>query len=177
MRSGIGPQPHLGELDVDVVLDLPGVGQNLQDHAAASVVYRSTRALPPAASGHGEVLGLLRSNAALDTPDLQILCIDVPLSVPSLPGPDQGYSLLVSLMAPQSRGSVQLHSAEPQAAPVLNPNYLSDRRDIDALVAGVDLARAARVRTGLSSARSGRTIPTSSSQRRSAPHSRATGGS
>jgi choline dehydrogenase-like flavoprotein len=46
----------------------------------------------------------------LDAPDVQILFVDVPLSVPSLPGPDQGYALLVSLMAPQSRGSVQLGS-------------------------------------------------------------------
>lgn len=142
MRSGIGPGAHLREMGVDVILDLPGVGQNLQDHAAATVVYRSARPVPPAANSHGEVLGLLRSDQALDAPDLQILFVDVPLSVPSLPGPDQGYALLVSLMAPQSRGSVQLRSAEPQTGPRLDPNYFSDPRDIDVLVAGVDLARA-----------------------------------
>jgi choline dehydrogenase-like flavoprotein len=142
MRSGIGPEPHLRDLGVDVIVDLPGVGQNLQDHAAACVVYRSARPMPPAANSHGEVLGLLRSDPALDAPDLQILFVDVPLTVPSLPGPDQGYALLVSLMAPHSRGSVQLRSAEPQAGPGLDPNYFSDPRDIDALVAGLDLARA-----------------------------------
>jgi choline dehydrogenase len=88
------------------------------------------------------VLGLLRSAPQLDSPDLQILFIDVPLTVPSLPGPDQGYALLVSLMAPHSRGSVQLRSADPRTGPRLDPNYLSDPRDIDALVAGLDLARA-----------------------------------
>jgi choline dehydrogenase len=98
--------------------------------------------MPPAANGHGEVLGLLRSDPALDAPDLQILFVDVPLSVPSLPGPDQGYALLVSLMAPRSRGSVQLRSAEPQTGPSLDPNYFSDRRDIGVLVTGLDLARA-----------------------------------
>jgi choline dehydrogenase len=142
IRSGIGPEPHLRELGVDVSLDLPGVGQNLQDHAAATVVYRSARPIPPTANNHGEILGLLRSDAELDAPDLQILFIDVPLTVPSLPGPDQGYALLVSLMAPHSRGSVQLRSADPRTGPRLDPNYLSDPRDIDALVAGLDLARA-----------------------------------
>ena len=63
-------------------------------------------------------------------------------TVPTLPGPDQGYALLVSLMAPHSRGSVQLQRAEPQTGPRLDPNYFSDPRDIDALVAGLDLARA-----------------------------------
>jgi choline dehydrogenase len=141
MRSGIGPQRHLGEIGVEVILDLPGVGQNLQDHPAATLVYRSPQPIPPAANNHGEVLGLLRSDPALDAPDLQILFVDVPLTVPSLPGPDQGYALLVSLMAPYSRGSVQLQSAEPQTGPRLDPNYLSDPRDVDALVAGLDLAR------------------------------------
>jgi choline dehydrogenase len=141
MRSGIGPERHLREMGVDVVLDLPGVGQNLQDHAAATVVYRSAGPVPPAANSHGEALGLLRSDSALDAPNLQILFVDVPLSVASLPGPDQGYALLVSLMAPHSRGSVQLRSAVPQTGPRLDPNYLSDPRDIDVLVAGLDLAR------------------------------------
>jgi choline dehydrogenase len=142
MRSGIGPERHLREMDIDVILDLPGVGQNLQDHAAASVVYRSSRSLPPGVNCHGEVLGLLRSDPALDAPDLQVLFVDVPLSVPSLPGPDQGYALLVSLMAPRSRGSVQLATARPQSGPRLDPNYFSDPRDIGVLVAGLDQARA-----------------------------------
>lgn len=142
MRSGIGPAPDLREIGVEVIVDLPGVGQNLQDHPAATVVYRSARPMPLAENGHGEVLGLLRSDPALDSPDLQILFTDVPLSVPALPGPDQGYALLVSLMAPHSRGSVRLRSADPRSGPRLDPNYLSDPRDIDALVAGLDLARA-----------------------------------
>ena len=142
MRSGIGPQADLRDAAVDVVADLPGVGQNLQDHPAASVVYSAARPLPAPANGHGEVLGLVRSHLASDAPDLQILCVDVPLSVPAVGGPDQGYALLVSLMAPRSRGSVKLRSAEPHAAPALDPNYLSDERDVDAMVAGLALARA-----------------------------------
>ena len=98
--------------------------------------------MPPGANNHGEMLGLLRSDPALHAPDLQILFIDVPLSVPALPGPDQGYALLVSLMAPCSRGSVRLRSTDPRIAPRLDPNYLSDPRDIDVLVTGLGLARA-----------------------------------
>jgi choline dehydrogenase-like flavoprotein len=141
MRSGIGPERHLREHGVDVVRDLPGVGQNLQDHALATVVYRSAQPMPPAANNHGEALGLLRSDPGLDAPDLQILFVDVPLTVPSLPGPDHGYALLVSLMAPHSRGSVQLRSADPHTGPALDPNYFADPRDAETLVTGLDLAR------------------------------------
>jgi choline dehydrogenase len=161
MRSGIGPERHLQDMDVDVILDLPGVGRNLQDHAAASVVYRSTRPLPAAANSHGEVLGLLRSDPALAAPDLQVLFVDVPLSVPSLPGPDQGYALFVSLMAPHSRGSVQLRSALPQTEPRLDPNYFSDPRDIGVLVAGLDLARVIGRASALAPWRSAEVYPAS----------------
>jgi choline dehydrogenase len=75
--------------------------------------------MPPAVNNHGEVLGLLRSDPALDAPDLQVLFIDVPLSVPSLPGPDQGYALLVSLMSPHSRGSVQPAAPSRRLDPAL----------------------------------------------------------
>ena len=75
--------------------------------------------MPPGKNGHGEVLELLRSDPALDAPDLQILFIDVPLTVPALPAPDRGYALLVPLMAPRSRGSVRLAQRRPahRAAP------------------------------------------------------------
>jgi choline dehydrogenase len=141
MRSGIGPAPHLREIGVEVIVDLPGIGQNLQDHPAATIVYRSGPPMPPGENSHGEVLGLIRSDPTLDAPDLQILFVDVPLSVPALPGPDHGYALLVSLMAPHSRGSVRLRSADPGIGPRLDPNYLSDTRDIDVLVTGLGLAR------------------------------------
>ena len=87
------------------------------------------------ADNHGEALGLLRRNPALDAPDLQILFVDVPLS--PLPGPEQGYALMVSLMVPRSRGSVQLRDADPRTAPVLDPTYFSHPGDIHVLVAGV----------------------------------------
>jgi choline dehydrogenase len=142
MRSGIGPQSHLREVGIDVVADLEGVGQNLHDHPFATVVYRSARPVPAAANGHGETLGLIRTDPALEAPDVQIMVIDVPLSVPALPGPDQGYALMVSLMAPRSRGSVRLQTAEPHAAPKLDPNYLSDPRDLDTMLLGLEHARA-----------------------------------
>ena len=141
MRSGIGPPSQLREVGVDVVADLPGVGQNLQDHPASTVVYSSSRPIPAAANGHGEVLGLIRSESAVDAPNLQIMFVDVPLSVPSLPGPDQDYAIFVALMAPGSRGSVRLRSAQPQARPTLDPNYFSDPHDADAMIAGLLLAR------------------------------------
>ena len=61
MVSGIGPASHLRAAGVDVVLDLPAVGSNLQDHALTGVVYRASREVPAARNNHGEVIGVVRT--------------------------------------------------------------------------------------------------------------------
>ena len=143
MLSGIGPQPHLDELGLDVVMDLPGVGANLHDHPMCGVVYRSAQPVPAGVNNHGEVIGLVRSNAAIDTPDLQIMFVDVPLRENTLPGPDigAGYTIVVALMRPLSRGSVRLADAAPDTAPVIDPNYYTEPGDLDAVAAGLRAAR------------------------------------
>ena len=97
MLSGIGPQRHLREVGVRVVLDLPGVGANLHDHPRSTVIYCTARPLPAGLNNHGEVLGLIRSDPRVDALDLQIQMIDVPLFAPLLPPPlvppGQGVSM------------------------------------------------------------------------------------
>jgi choline dehydrogenase len=63
LLSGIGPQQHLRDVGIPVVLDLPGVGGNLQDHPRSSVVYRSRQPIAVADSNHAEIAGLIRSKA------------------------------------------------------------------------------------------------------------------
>jgi choline dehydrogenase len=143
MLSGIGPLAHLRELGIEVVTDLPGVGANLHDHPMSGIVYRSARPVPAGMNNHGEVLGLVSTGIGGYGPDVQIMFIDVPLRADSLPGPDigQGYTIAVSVMAPFSRGSVRLASGVPGAAPVIDPRYYTDARDLDMMTAGLRMAR------------------------------------
>jgi choline dehydrogenase-like flavoprotein len=125
-----------------VAADLPGVGANLFDHPMSGVVYRSARPVPAGRNNHGEALGLIRSPGA-DTPDVQIMFVDVPLRAQTLPGPaiGEGYTLATSLMLPRSRGSVRLASAEPGTPPLIDPNYYADPRDLHTFAAGLRAAR------------------------------------
>jgi choline dehydrogenase-like flavoprotein len=143
MLSGIGPQSHLRAVGVGVAVDLPGVGTNLFDHPMSGVVYRSAQPIPAGLNNHGEALGLVRSNPDVDTPDIQLMFVDVPLRAETLPGPGigEGYTIACSLMLPRSRGSVRLATADPGTPPMINPNYYADVRDLDAFAAGVGSAR------------------------------------
>jgi choline dehydrogenase-like flavoprotein len=142
LQSGIGPQSDLRSIGIDVAADLPGVGANLFDHPMSGVVYRSARPVPPGQNNHGEALGLIRSPDA-DTPDVQVMFVDVPLRAAALSGPaiGEGYTIATSLMLPRSRGSVRLASAEPGVPPLIDPNYYADSRDLHAFAAGLRAAR------------------------------------
>jgi choline dehydrogenase len=143
MLSGIGPRAHLNDVGVGVVVDLPGVGANLHDHPMSGIVYRSAQPVPAGVNNHGEAMGLIRSSAAIDTVDLQIMFVDVPLREDALPGPDlgAGYTVVVALMLPHSRGSVRLADPAPDTAPVIDPNYYAEPHDLDAVAAGLRAAR------------------------------------
>ncbi len=139
MISGVGPQNHLRDLGIDVALDLPGVGSNLQDHPFTGVIFQATQPIPTPRHNHGEIMGIIRSPFAVAAPDLQILFVDTGalagLDIPNI------YVLGVSAMQPFSRGSVRLAGPAPDTAPVVNPNYLGDARDVETLLEGLLIAR------------------------------------
>jgi choline dehydrogenase len=140
MESGIGPHSHLREVGVDVRLDLPGVGANLQDHSWAMVAYRATRAVPAGQNNHGEVLGSIHSNTSNGAPDLQIIFSDSTASeFVGFEGLQNGYAIGVCLMQPFSRGSVRLSALDPR--PVIDPNYFGDDRDMRTMIDGLKIAR------------------------------------
>jgi choline dehydrogenase len=141
MLSGIGPASALSPHGIKVAAELPGVGENLHDHPYTPVIYRLARPVPAAANNHGEALGLLRSMPDLHGPDLQIIFVDISLIPSSAGGPESGFTIAPALMQPFSRGTVRLASASPEAGPVVDPRYLSDARDVEALVAGLKIAR------------------------------------
>jgi len=146
LLSGIGPQSHLRQVGVEVVLDLPGVGANLQDHPRSTVVYSPARPIPAGVNQNAEVIGLIRSDPALDAPDLQLQLLEIPYYAPTLPPqlpvPCQGITIAFAAVTPRSRGSVQLSDAQPGTPPRLDPNYYADPHDLEVMAAGLRVARA-----------------------------------
>lgn len=145
LLSGIGSAAHLREHNITVVMDLPGVGQNLHDHPMCGVVYEAAQPVPPGVNNHGEAQGLVRTGTldGFDGPDVQIMFVDVPLRQETLPGPPigHGYTVISAVMTPQSRGTVRLVSSRPGAHPRIDPRYYTECRDLAAMVAGLCIAR------------------------------------
>ena len=163
MLSGIGPAAELQAHGIDVVHDLPGVGQNLQDHLSVTVLATCHQPLSLLAaeslgnvarflvlkkgmltSNVGEAGAFVRTATGLEAPDIQflfapVLYINHGLAAP----PEHGFTVGVILLTPKSTGTVTLSSADPLAAPRITANYLSDAAgdDLRVLVEGVRLAR------------------------------------
>ncbi|MGL5011365.1 MAG: GMC family oxidoreductase, partial [Paracoccaceae bacterium] len=161
LRSGIGPEEELRAHGIPVAHALPGVGANLQDHLDYILSYRSKRpdvvGLNPAGlarlaraamtwqrSGEGtfaspmaEAGAFLFSQPGLARPDLQlhfvIGIVDDHLRKIHLA---DGYSCHVCVLRPESLGTVGLTGRGAKAVPRIDPGYLSDRRDLEALMAG-----------------------------------------
>lgn len=140
LLSGLGPADDLRELGLPVVADLPGVGRNYSDHLMLGVVYEASRPIPPATAGYAEALAVWRSDPGRVVPDFQFVLIHIPLPSP-LTAPPNSYTVTICLMHPVSVGSIRLASADPDTAPLIDPNHLGDEADLDALLVGIDHAR------------------------------------
>lgn len=141
MLSGIGPADDLRRVGIDVTVDSPGVGADLHDHPVCVVNYRAARALPAPAGPAFDAAATLCSDHSTTVPDLQILFFSVSYAPPPLTAAEGGFSFVVGLMAPDSRGSVRLSGADPRDAPVVDAGLLAERSDVDRLAEGVELAR------------------------------------
>jgi choline dehydrogenase len=138
MVSGVGPAEQLREVGIKVRADLPGVGENLHDHPLVSLAYTARQ---PVERGFFRKPEVRFSSGLSDQPDLQMIFFDSPLYPRLRPGEESGYSVRVALMTPFSRGSLRLADADPGTAPLIDPNYLADERDLDRLVIGLQRAR------------------------------------
>jgi choline dehydrogenase len=141
MLSGIGPASQLAELDIDVRIDLPGVGENLHDHLAASVSYRAVKDAPPPGNTGLEGALYCRSDPALEHYDLQFSFIHSPTLPPDGFVEGSGFTFFGGSLPSASRGSVRLASTDPLAHPRIDPRYLTEKSDADRLVAAVEIAR------------------------------------
>jgi choline dehydrogenase-like flavoprotein len=161
MLSGIGPAGDLGELGIEVVRDLPEVGEGLEDHCMAIGLFdahgseslyaaQSPRQLARLllrrrgmlTSNVGEAAAFVRSRPELDAPDLELIFAPVLyMEEGLLPPPRHGFSIASVALQPRSRGSVRLRSADPLDHPLIDPAFLEEPHDVLALVHGVKLAR------------------------------------
>ena len=162
MLSGIGPGAHLQSLGIAVALDLPGVGRSLHDHvdviqvldaphlkdlfglslagawnAVRGIVEWRRHRTGLLTTNYAEAGGFIRSAPDVDRPDLQLHFVVGKLIDHGRTTPlGHGYSCHVCLLRPKSRGSVTLASADPFAAPRIDPNFLAERDDVERLVRG-----------------------------------------
>ena len=161
MLSGIGPADHLHALKIPVAADLPGVGENLQDHLFLAVAYACKKpvtldqaeTLPnllrylafrrgPLTSNVAESGGFLKITSGAQAPDLQFHFGPVYYLDHGFERPEgHGFSIGPTLLRPKSRGRIRLRSADPLAAPAIQPNYLSDESEVHIFVEGIKLAR------------------------------------
>jgi choline dehydrogenase-like flavoprotein len=167
MLSGIGPAAHLQAHGIAVRHDLPGVGRQLHDHVDVVQVFDaphlkdlfglSLAGMVSAIKGifewrrhrrgmlttnFAEAGGFVRSAPDVERPDLQLHFVIGKLvdhGRKTVFG--HGYSCHVCLLRPKSRGSVTLASADPFAAPSIDPNFLAERSDLEALVRGFKAMR------------------------------------
>jgi choline dehydrogenase len=161
MLSGVGPSDHLRSLGIPVVADLPGVGENLQDHLAVPVSFRCSQPISlknaesvanilkyiflktgPLTSNVAEAGGFVRTRPQLASPNLQFHfapAFYVEHGFRSID--DHAFTIGPTMLRPRSRGSVRLRSADPLEVPAIDPNYLADDGDFEVLFDGVKLAR------------------------------------
>ena len=137
LLSGVGPAAQLAEHGVPVVVDLPGVGENLHDHVQVSVSYPTVEAHPLAPESNlGEAGGFLTSRDGLPAPDIQFSFVPMlGINNPSELG--RGFTIGAGVTRPLSRGRLWLRSADPDDQPRLDPRYLADPEDLRTLVTGV----------------------------------------
>jgi choline dehydrogenase len=163
--SGLGAAGELAALGIGVLHDLPGVGENLQDHLEVYVQYSCTKPVSvqpalkkwkrpfigaqwllfrsgPGATNHFEAGGFVRSNEDVAYPNLMFHFLPVAIRYDGTsPAGDHGYQVHVGPMYSDARGSVKIVSTDPSVHPALRFNYLSTEQDRREWVEAVRVAR------------------------------------
>jgi choline dehydrogenase len=163
--SGVGNADELRALGIDMVADVPGVGENLQDHLEVYVQYASKLPVSIApgmkmwrrpligaqwlflrsglgASNHFEAGGFARSNEDVDYPNLMFHFLPIAIRYDgSAPASDHGYQVHIGPMYSDARGSIKIKSTDPREHPAMTFNYLSTDQDRREWVEAIRVAR------------------------------------
>ncbi len=166
LLSGIGPAAHLKEVGIEVVHDLPGVGENLQDHFGIDIVaelngphsldrynnwyWKAWSGLEYMLFKTGRVAsnvveggGFWYSQDGLDKPDLQfhfLAAAGAEAGVPTVPPGESGITMNSYNLRPRARGTVRLRSSNPADHPLVDPNFLGHPDDVKRSAEGVKLS-------------------------------------
>ncbi len=161
MLSGIGPADHLRSRDIAVVADLPGVGQNLQDHPLIGVEFECTQPIGlhkadnlknilnylvfkngPLTSNVAEAGAFVKTRPGLEVPDLELVFAPVFYMDNGFANPDlHGFSVGIAIQHPENRGEIRLRLNDPFVAPMIQPNYFSEESDLAVGIEGMKIAR------------------------------------
>ena len=167
MLSGIGPHAELERHGIETLVDLPGVGRNLHDHAEVGVVSSTNARLGylnedvgikmilngmqfvlfgsgPVASNGVEACAFLAPDGDTSRPSIQLFCVPSVYLDSDVKGTKSvdGVTLISCLVKPKSRGTVTLRSSDPSDSPVIDPRYLDDARDLTTAIQAIRESRA-----------------------------------
>jgi choline dehydrogenase len=149
MLSGVGHAADVQANGIAPLVDLPGVGRNLQDHALIiGVVFAYRGKMPPIspASNAGEVAAFLHSSQSPQDPDIEIVTGEYPALTPQLRErygalPPDAFTVAVACTQPTSRGEVRLADGDWRSPPVIDGPYLKTDHDLEVTREAIELAR------------------------------------
>ena len=165
MLSGVGPASHLKDHGITIVADMPGVGQNLNDHPDFVLKYKCLKPVSIwpqtrlvrrtfagirwllrrdgiCASNQFEAVACVRSAAGVEYPDIQLTISPAAVDDQTWePLPEHAFQIHVGLMRGFSRGNITLRDSDPASPPRILANYLKDPRDRDLLRKGIRIVR------------------------------------
>lgn len=183
LLSGIGPGAELQRHGIEMLAERPGVGQNLQDHLEVYLQYSATQPVSlykywslfgkakvgmqwligrsgPGASNQFEAGGFIRSRAGIAYPDIQMHFLPIAVRYDgTVPANEHGFQIHTGPMRARSRGAVTLASSDPQDAPNIKFNYMSENIDWVEFRAAVRLAREIVSQRGFDAFRGGEIQP------------------
>jgi choline dehydrogenase len=145
MLSGIGKAAHLKDHNISVEVHSPEVGDNVQDHILhGGCLYESPEPFEYRNSA-ANVSGYYKTDSKLELPDVSLVQIELPYTseviAEQFPPPPNTWALCAGLVAPKSRGTVRLSSANPAKRPVVDMKFLSHPDDVAALERSIEIAR------------------------------------
>lgn len=164
--SGIGPADLLESRGIEVVAHVPGVGENFHDHVRVRLMYRCNRPIStnddfnvwyrrikmgmdylmsrsgPLATGINQAGAFVRTGESLERPNIQLMfgTLSADLQGGKI-HPFSGFTIVPSVLRPQSRGFVRVRSPDPREEPEIQPNYFANEKDLRELLVGALLAR------------------------------------